>query len=157
MYAVGEPNVESRLSLSLQLGIICSITGALAARLALIVEPGSSLIIAASAISGFAVGAYAWHTFVALKAYPSLIRVVVIMTLVAMLAPILSWLIFISVLDFCKFVKNPFALLNALPVALIFGIMTTFLVGWLTVPTAIVIGLFFRTKHLRRNPGRVEL
>ena len=43
--------MDNRLFVSLQLGIICGTSGAIAASLALIVEPGSSLIIAADTIS----------------------------------------------------------------------------------------------------------
>jgi hypothetical protein len=159
MYAIGDLSVERRLFLSLQLGIMCSAVGASAASFAFEVVPfmeefGRSLFIAVAAFSGFAVGAYVWHTFVAPKATPSRIRVVCVMTFAAILAPILSLLIAISVWDFIEIVKNPFMAISG---AVVVGMVSTLLVGWLTVPAAIAIGLFFRTKHLRNNRSRVDL
>jgi hypothetical protein len=141
---------------SLSVGASCAAVGLVGASLATAVrhDPADARLIASAVLSAFASGLFWWAFLVARCPNASRKRAAVSMAAAAVAAHFLTWALFAVVNDAEEYIAHPVELLKIPFLAVMFGAVSLAVIGWLTIPLGVGIGLVFLRRRQRSSDGR---
>lgn len=146
--------MSSRQAESIRVGSACTLVGFVGAGTVALIKPDPSVggLLIAAVLSAFISATAGWAFLVAPYPNASRRRVALAMTGAAVLGHFLTWAIFTVAASPQLYLANPSELLKLPIVALLFGLGSLVVVGWLTTPLGIGIGLFFLKRRGTSSP-----
>lgn len=145
--------MSSAFAESTCVGSACALVGMAAAGIVTAVQPdanGIRLQVAAG-VAAFISATASWAIFVAASPHASRRRVALAMTGSAVIGHLLTWAIFSVATSPESYLAKPTNILKLPSVALVFGLVSLVMIGWLTIPLGIGVGLVARSRRVRRT------
>ena len=148
--------MSSTLAESIRVGSAFTLVGFAGAGAVALVKPDPSVgvLLVAAGLSAFISATAGWAFLVAPHPNASRRRAALAMTGSAVLGHFLTWAIFMVTASPQLYLANPSDLLKVPILALVFGLVSLVIIGWLTIPLGIGVGLFFLRR--RGTPSAIQ-